>query len=162
MIPDPSSSQPDIVVSIPSTGSRFLARAFGLSERFHIQHTAVRWTDLIEGIKGKEHIVVPLRHPYSVWHSWCSRGNLSEPNMVANWFRAWYHLHALDMCMELDVVPVDKREDPRITSWEKVGFDDPKKTANYELVDVHWKGLMSMPIVRRHYEPSGLVPTADS
>ena len=64
---------------------------------------------------------------------------------------AWGCLHTLDQMMDLDVICVDKRIDPRIDDWTPVSNGDGRIRirGNPHKTDLH--SVYNLPIVRRHY-----------
>lgn len=134
-----------IIASIPHSGTRFLKRRLGIDEHIHI---GPDWYVLLEKTQDRE-IVVPLRSPSDIWRSWCRR-NAPDKFPYSQFFVAWGCLHALDQMLELDVVCIDKRDDPRITDWSEVGCEDAGVAA-WKLLKVDLRPLYELPIVKRHY-----------
>ena len=116
MTPDP------IIVSVPHCGTRFLKERLGIKD--HV-HTTKEWNSLVRRVANRK-IIVPLRKPVDVWRSWCRRHE-GRNFPYAGYYLAWGALQALDYQFDLDVICVDKQEDPRITDWSKVGDGDASR-----------------------------------
>lgn len=113
-------------------------------------HTTNEWGSLVRRVAERK-IVVPLRKPASVWRSWCRRhegGNFP----YAEYYLAWGALQALDNMYALDVICVDKQEDPRITDWGKVGDEDASR-ARWQLIKIDQRPMYKLPLVLEHYGP---------
>ena len=140
-----------IIVSIPHTGTRFLKERLGIEE--HI-HTHTNWRTLWGRVENRT-IIAPLRRPDHVWRSWCRRRDGPE---IANWcgsfFMAWGIMHTLDQMMEVEFVCLDKKEDPRISDWSRIG-DGDSYHARWKLHKADLRSLYKLPFVHRHY-PSHL------
>lgn len=138
---------PDIIVSVPHSGTRFLKERLSIA---HHCHTHTNWRKLYEEIQGK-HIIVPLRRPDEVWRSWCRR---RDPDSVLMWvgafFQGWCILHTLDQMYELDFICIDKQEDLRISDWSKVG-DGDENGPRWKLLKVDLRPLYKLPFVQEHY-----------
>lgn len=65
---------------------------------------------------------------------------------------SWYQLQACDELFDLDVICVDKQEDPRIKNWEKIGAESHEMPMPGQFQDVYWDILFHLPIVARNYE----------
>lgn len=136
-----------IIVSVPHSGTRFLKKRLEVSEH---EHANANWLKLWEKVEGR-HIIVPLRKPADVWRSWCRRWpDDAVLNWAAGFFVSWTVLHALDQLCELDVICIDKCQDPRITDWQAVG-DKDNGAAGWKLHKVDLRPLYKLPIVNRHY-----------
>ncbi len=141
-----------MILSVPHSGTRFLMNRFGEKK---YAHTTWEWGLIWELLDELPHEtpIVPLRDPVQVWRSWCRR-NKAETFPYGEFFLGWGQLHALDQMMELDVICVDKKEDPRIDDWTSVGSADGN-CANWKLIRCDLRSLYELPIVKRHYGPSG-------
>lgn len=135
-------------MSVPHTGTRFLKERLGIDAYYHVW---LKWPDVMRRAWGASKVYVPLRHPEDVYKSWIKRERLGDKSGPWRWYMAWYTLQALDDRLDLDVICVDKQEDPRIKDWERVGFrEPPAKQTHFH--DVRWDVLFQLPIVSRHYE----------
>ena len=138
-----------IIISIPHTGTRFLQERLGIEAQAH--HTTGNWTSLRRRVEGKQ-IISPLRAPPDVWKSWARRhefkSHSGEPFPYARFFSAWYVMHTLDMLFYVDFICVDKREDPRIKDWERIGHHD---TGCEGLPVIDLRPLYFLPFVKKHY-----------
>jgi hypothetical protein len=119
-----------------------------LGIEYHV-HTHFDWKTLVERIEGKKKIFVPLRRPETVWRSWCRRHN---PRVFpyASFFLSWATLQMVANKFEVDVICIDKKEDPRITDWSPVGGDDGSH-AGWKLHKTDLRPLFNLPIVFEHY-----------
>lgn len=110
-------------------------------------HATWEWDKLWTATEGRS-IIVPLRHPSTVWRSWCRRWGDEFP--LADFFLGWGKLHALDSMCDLDVICIDKQEDARITDWTPVGDEDGKRH-DWKLLKHDLRPLTALPIITRHY-----------
>ena len=134
-----------VVFSIPHTGTRFLMERLGVG--LHT-HSTMKWSNVANYLSGKQ-VIVPLRRPEEVWVSWCNRYGARD--FPYGWFfLAWAGLARADEMFALDVICIDKKEDPRITDWERVGHESPR-TKDCELT-TDLKMLWRYPIVSRNYD----------
>ena len=108
-----------IVLSVPHSGTRFVHEHMN-TESYH--HTWDKWECMVENCKTADHIYVAMRHPKDVRMSWIRRGVLHNKRSIYRWYMSWYQLQACDELFDLDVICVDKQEDPRIKNWEKIGM----------------------------------------
>ena len=58
----------------------------------------------------------------------------------------------LDFKYDLDVICVDKQEDPRINDWSKVGDEDGSR-ARWQLIKIDQRPMYHLPLVMKHYGP---------
>lgn len=135
-----------IIVSVPHSGTRFLMRR--LNVEAHI-HANANWTQLWERVEGRQ-IVVPLRKPSDVWRSWCRRHPEDVLKWAGSFFVSWAVLHTLDQMCELDVICVDKCDDPRIDDWKPIG-DKDGSAAGWKLHKADLRSLHKLPIVERYF-----------
>jgi hypothetical protein len=136
-----------IIVSVPHTGTRFLQQRLGLQE--HI-HTLSSWDSLLRKLAGRK-VYIPLRNPPDVWRSWCRRHN---PKIFpyGQFFLAWGCLQMIAEQMEVDVICVDHKTDPRINDWGKVGDQDNSKVG-WQLLKTDLRPLYRLPLVDKYYGP---------
>lgn len=109
--------RPDVVVSIPYSGTHFLKHHFG----GHCIHATGCWSSLMMRLQRKKpdaHIYVPVRRPEHVWTSWTRR---KENPDIAHFMSGWYNLHALSLVRYVDFIDIDARDDPRISDWTPRG-----------------------------------------
>jgi len=138
---------PKIVVSVPHSGTRFIKKRLGIAD--HV-HTNAPWKALWEQVEGRD-IIVPLRSPSDVWRSWCRRWPDKDVlKWAGGFFVSWTVLHTLDQMCELDVICVDKQQDPRITDWRAEG-DQDASNGNWKLHKVDLRPLHKLPIVERNF-----------
>ena len=130
-----------VIVSVQHTGSRFLADRLGI-EPAHIIHTYTEVSQVLSRLEGRE-VISPLRHPQSVWESWCKRGRAD----YATFMYSFFTLGALASIHPVDFIAVDKQEDSRISDWSKVGHDSRESTC----IDVDLSPLRMIPFVRDNY-----------
>ena len=134
-----------IIVSVPHTGTRFIKERLGIEQYVHA-HTGWR---TIWNRAHERPIVVPLREPADVFRSWCRRHD-PKNFPYGEFFLAWGQLHALDQMLELDVICIDKCDDPRITDWTPVGDGDVSR-AGWKLHKIDLRAIHKLPIIERHY-----------
>ena len=137
-----------MILSVPHSGTRFLMERLGDTE---FAHTTWGWDMIWAKLEKSQHEepIVPMRDPFEVWRSWCRR-NKADAFPYADFFLAWGKLHALDQMMELDVICVDKKEDPRIDDWSNIGNGDANHS-DWKLIRCDLRHLYELPIVKRHY-----------
>ncbi len=139
-----------ICVSIPHTGTRFIQKR--LRTRY-VTHTTAAWDSILELCKDR-YIIAPLRDPKACWASTVRR--MKEPNdpeHLSKFYQAWYTMHALSLIREIDFIPVDLKQDPRITDWEVVGSDD--LTINDKAPGIYFKSIYQLPFVKKYYSFKG-------
>jgi len=134
-----------IIVSVPHCGTRFLKERLGIKEHIHTTH---EWSSLVERLEG-QHIVVPLRNPDAVWRSWCRRHD-QHKFPYADYYLSWAALQMVANRFDVDVICVDKQEDPRISDWRKVGDEDASR-ARWGLIKIDQRPLYRLPIVFENY-----------
>jgi len=139
-----------IIVSVPHCGTRFLKERLGIKE--HV-HTHQSWNAAWDRVEGRE-VIVPLREPSLVLRSWCRREH-PRKFPVGTFFMAWSFLHAIDQMIDVDVICVDKQEDPRIDDWTPIGEEDGSH-AGWKLHKFDLRPIHNLPIVQRHYGPAHL------
>ena len=137
-----------IIVSVPHTGTRFLAERLGIKDRVH---TVFPWENILKKVEGKK-IIAPLRRPRDAWKSKIRRMNpeLLAENTVG-WFNSWYMLHALSLVKEIDFIPVDLKQDPRITDWTPVTGEGHLNNTEFLDVGINLRKLYDLPFVKRFY-----------
>lgn len=136
-----------IIVSVPHTGTRFLKKRLGIED--HI-HSNSNWEKLWDTIDGR-YVIAPLRSPPTVWRSWCRRHANRDPlEWVGHFMAGWFALNALDQMIDVDMICVDKQEDPRIDDWQPVGEFEGRPT-DWKLHKVDLRTLYNLPIVYRNY-----------
>ena len=135
-----------MILSVPHSGTRFLKDR--LSDPEHC-HTHWSWDRITERLSSCDQPpIVPLRNPLDVWASWCRRnGTTNFP--YTEFFLAWGQLHTLDQMMELDVICVDRKDDPRIDDWTPVGVFGTEQV----ILPIDLRSLHTLPIVERHFGP---------
>ena len=131
-----------VIVSVQHTGSRFLAERLNI-DASNIIHTFTELSQIVKDIQGRN-ILSPVRHPQSVWESWCKRG---RPN-YAMFMYSFFTLGALASIYPIDFIAVDKQQDSRINDWSKVCHDD--RVAECPKVDL--SPLKMIPFVRDNYD----------
>lgn len=136
------------LISVPHSGTQFVASHFQVNKW---THTWRPWDELVEYCNQAEHIYVPLRHPELVLHGWRKRHRFVTPEAVWHWYKCWYQLHALSQLYDLDVICVDKQEDPRINNWKPIGTRNWEGEFLREQLEVNWEFTLELPIVREHY-----------
>lgn len=138
----------DIIVSVPHTGTRFLMERLGIKS--HV-HTNWEWERQIREISKHNNVVTPMREPSAVWHSWCRR-NQSELFPYGAFFMAWAGLNTIDQMFRVDVVCVDRQDDPhkRINDWSHIAKWEAEES---EILPIDLRSVYDLPIVRRYYRP---------
>jgi hypothetical protein len=134
-----------IIVSVPHCGTRFLKERLDVKD--HV-HTTESWPDLVERIRGRK-LFVPLRKPDSVWRSWCRRAD-KRNFPYAEYYLAWATLQMVANQFEVDVICVDKKQDPRLDDWRAVGDEDASR-AGWELIKIDQRPLYKLPLVLDNY-----------
>lgn len=136
-----------IIVSVPHSGTRFLKDRLGIKDHIHAH---ADWDKIWEQTEGRQ-VIVPLRRPTDVWRSWCRRQPAKRCNQWSpQFFVAWTIIHTLDQMCELDVICIDKCDDPRIDDWKPVG-DKDGSAGQWKLHKVDLRPVHKLPIVNRHY-----------
>jgi len=130
-----------VIVSVQHSGSRFLAERLGV-DKSHIVHTYTELSQVVTDIQGRD-ILSPIRHPQSVWESWCKRGRVD----YATFMYSFFTLGALASMCHVDFIAVDKQQDSRIKDWSKVSSDD--REVKCPSVDLN--PLKMIPFVREFY-----------
>lgn len=130
-----------VIVSVQHTGSRFLAERLGIN-KICIVHTYTELSQVVADIQGRR-ILSPIRHPQSVWESWCKRGRID----YATFMYSFFTLGALASIYPVDFIAVDKQQDSRISDWGKVCHDD--REVKCPTVDL--SPLKMIPFVREFY-----------
>ena len=138
----------NLIISIPHTGTRFLRDQLGI-DRFI--HTARSWDFIMKEIEGKK-LIAPLRSPKACWKSATRRQQKGRIFDIAKWVRSWYIMHALTLIRDIEFVIIERRTDPRVENWAKVGQNDPGDNKSVPAIDL--KPIYALPFVRPHYSIS--------
>lgn len=137
-----------MILSVPHSGTRFLKDRLGDPDH---AHTHWGWDRISTALAACDcPPIVPLRSPADVWNSWCRRNPDNFP--YCEFFLAWGQLHALDMMMELDVICIDRQDDPRIDDWTPTGVYD----AGQGILPIDLRSLHNLPIVERYFGPHAM------
>lgn len=139
----------DLIVSIPQTGTRFLRERLGVRD---FVHTIESWEQLVGKTEGRN-IVSPLRSPAACWASSTRRWTTSRPFDTELWLHSWYMMHALSLVRDIDFIVIEKRDDPRISDWSKVGDRDEGK--NRSIPDIGLRHIYELPFVKARYDIRG-------
>ena len=133
-----------IIVSVPHTGSRFLQERLGISG---LVHTTSDWDYILFRTDGRQ-VVTPLRSPLANWLSWSKKTRNLTMQRLADWYDAWYTLHALAQIKTIDFICIEKQSDSRISNWSKVGHNE-KAVHEHNLP--YLKKVYELPLVKAHY-----------
>jgi hypothetical protein len=133
-----------IVCSIPHSGTHFLRHHFNCTSL----HVCAHWGSVMRRLPADAHIIVPLRKPAHVWHSW---GRRMENPDLAYFMQGWYNLHAMSLIFDLDFIDLEAQDDPRITDWTPRGTLDEYEFTPKLLPYKHRNVLHQIPFVQERY-----------
>jgi hypothetical protein len=148
-------ARPNIIVSIPHMGTRFLSARLGIEDKTHTQSN---WEQLVEKTAGKN-IIAPLRHPMAALRSAVRRTPPELAFDVVGWVHCFYMMHCLTLQRYVDFIEIEAQADPRITDWSPVGHNDVDSMFvggrpmydDRELPALDLGKIFELPFVEQHY-----------